>query len=322
MSLPERLHSHGLRKLAVLEAVNASFDTAREAITRRCGPVAGKRQIEDLAVQVAVDIDSFSRAMAPTPCTASTLLVISADGKGVVMRPDALRPATRKAATRPGVFRTRLASGEKVGRKRMATLTAVYDAAPAVRRPHDIIALPGGCHGKRALRPGPKETGKWLHGSVIHDAATVIGEAFDQAEARDPQHLRDWVVLVDGARHQLDLIQDQAVLRGVTVHIVIDFVHVLEYLWQAAWSLHDPGDPAAEDWVAVHALTVLSGNVRQTAQTIARQVKKARLPRAKRQGADVCIRYLSSKEPFLRYDRALTAGWPIATGVIEEPAGT
>ncbi|GGM06957.1 hypothetical protein GCM10010129_58570 [Streptomyces fumigatiscleroticus] len=139
----------------------------------------------------------------------------------------------------------------------------------------------------------------------------------NQAEARDPTHLRDWIVLVDGARHQLDLIQDQAALRGITVHIVIDFVHVLEYLWQAAWSLHAPGDPAAEDWVAVHALTVLSGNARQTARTIARQIEKARLTRANRHGADVCIRYLTSKGPFLRYDRALAAGRPIATGVIE-----
>jgi hypothetical protein len=28
---------------------------------------------------------------------------------------------------------------------------------------------------------------------------------------------------------------------------VIDIVHVLEYIWKAAWSLHPPGDPAAED---------------------------------------------------------------------------
>jgi hypothetical protein len=32
------------------------------------------------------------------------------------------------------------------------------------------------------------------------------------------------VVLVDGAEHQLDLI------RAVTIHVVIDFVHVLEYI--------------------------------------------------------------------------------------------
>jgi hypothetical protein len=36
----------------------------------------------------------------------------------------------------------------------------------------------------------------------------------------------------------------------------------------------------------------------------------------------VCAHYLTSKHEFLRYDQALAAGWPIATGVIEEHAAT
>jgi hypothetical protein len=36
-----------------------------------------------------------------------------------------------------------------------------------------------------------------------------------------------------------------------------------------------------------------------------------------RSGADAAIRYLTGNAAFLRYDRALAAGWPIATGVIE-----
>jgi hypothetical protein len=39
------------------------------------------------------------------------------------------------------------------------------------------------------------------------------------------------VVLVDGAEHQLDLIRAEAARRDVTIHIVIDLIHVLEYLW-------------------------------------------------------------------------------------------
>jgi hypothetical protein len=40
----------------------------------------------------------------------------------------------------------------------------------------------------------------------------VIAAAFDEAEARDPGHRRTWVVLVDGAEHQLGLIRAEAVL--------------------------------------------------------------------------------------------------------------
>jgi hypothetical protein len=317
LSLPASRHSHTLARLAALEAVRGSFESAHAAITSRCGPVIGKRQIEQAVVTAASDIAAFYAARIPMPATAGTLLVISADGKGIVMRPGALRPATAKAAARQGRMRTRLAAGEKPNRKRMATLACVYDAEPAPRRPHDVIAPPGGRQGNRTLRPRPKARAKWLAGSVEHEPAEVIAAAFDQAEARDPAHRRTWVVLVDGACHQLDLIRAEAARRGVTITILIDLIHVLEYIWKAAWSLHAAGDPAAEDWVAVNALAVLAGDSARAAAGITAEADAAGLTASQRTGADACVRYLTSKHEFLRYDQALAAGWPIATGVIE-----
>ena len=290
---------------------------AHAAIARRCGNVIGKRQLEQAVVSAAADIPAFYAARVPEPCTPETLVVMSADCKGIVMRPGALRAATAKAAARLGKMRTRLSAGEKPNRKRMACLVTVYDAEPAERRPHDVIAPPGGRNGTRKPRPGPKALAKWLAGSVRKDPAEVIAAAFDEAEARDPQHLRTWVVLVDGAEHQLGLVRAEAARRGAEIHIIIDIIHVLEYLWGAAWSLHDAGDPAAEDWVAVKALAVLAGDSTRAAQEITAEADAAGLEGSRRNGADACVRYLGNKHEFLRYDQALAAGWPIATGVIE-----
>ena len=317
LSLPACRPSHALARLAAVEAARGSFEAAHAAITRRCGPVIGKRQVEQAVVSAAADIAAFYATRVPVPCTASTLLVISADAKGIVMRPGALRPATAKAAARQGRMRTRLVAGEKPNRKRMATLVCVYDAEPSPRRPHDIIAPPGGRHGHRTLRPRPRATAKWLAGSVQHDPAEMIAAAFDQAEARDREHQRTWVVLVDGAEHQLGLIRAEAARRSVTTHIVIDLIHVLEYIWKAAWCLHPAADPAAEDWVAVKALAVLAGDSARAAADIAAEADAAGLTHDQRTGADACVRYLTSKDNYLRYDQALAAGWPIATGVIE-----
>jgi hypothetical protein len=317
LSLPAGRHSHSLAKLAALEAARGSFGAARDAVTRRCGPVIGKRQLEQSVTGAAADIPAFYAARVPEPCTPETLLVLSADCKGIVMRPGALRAATAKAAARLGKMRTRLSAGEKPNRKRMAALVTVYDAGPAKRRPHDVIAPPGGRHGDRQLRPGPKARAKWLAGSVRKDPAEVIAAAFGEAEARDPGHPRTWVVLVDGAEHQLDLIRAEAARRGVTIHVVIDIIHVLEYIWKAAWSLHDAGDPAAEDWVAARALAVLAGDSARAAEEITAEASAASLPVSRRTGADSCTRYLNARHEHLRYDQALAEGWPIATGVIE-----
>jgi hypothetical protein len=145
----------------------------------------------------------------------------------------------------------------------------------------------------------------------------VVCAAFDQAEARDLDHRRPWIVLVDGARHQIDLIQAEAARRHVTVHIVLDLIHVLEHLWTAAWCFHARGDPAAEDWVAAHALKILSGNARDAADAIDTQATTAGLTADQRHGADTAVGYLRDHDAYLRYDTALEHGWPIATGVIE-----
>ena len=150
-------------------------------------------------------------------------------------------------------------------------------------------------------------------GSVRRDPGEVIAAAFDEAGARDPGRLRTWVVLVDGAEHQLALVRAEAARRGV----IIDVIHVLEYIWGAAWSLHAAGDPAAEDWVAVKALAVLAGDSERAAAEITAEADAAGLEGSRRSGADACVRYLGNKREFLHYDRALDVGWPIATGVIE-----
>ncbi len=325
LNLPCRLHSHTLRRRAAIEAARGSFGAAEQAITRACGKVAGKRQVEQLTVAAAADIDAFYQASAPQPCTDDTLLVLSVDGKGVVMRPEALREGTRKAAAVKGTstYRTRLASGEKQGRKRMAALGTVYDADPAPRRPHDVLtpaitihaASDGGGAARR--RPGPVATAKWLTGSIATTPQQVIAQVFDQAQQRDPTHRRTWIVLVDGARHQLELLRAEAQRRGVPIHILVDFIHVLEYLWKAAWCFHSDADPAAEPWVATHALRILAGETDAVITALGQQASDAGLTSQQRGGVDACIGYLAAKRELLGYDTALQAGWPIATGVIE-----
>lgn len=234
------------------------------------------------------------------------------------MRPEALRPATLKAhLAKERAMRTRLAPGEKPHRKRMATLACVFDADPAPRRPHDIIAPPAGRTGSRAPQPGPKARAKWLCGSVIHPPEHIIAAACDQAEARDRDHARHWVLLVDGARHQLDLIATEASRRDVTVHVLLDIVHVSEYVWTAAHGFHQAGTAEAEAWVAGHLTTILHGQAARAAAEITTQAEQDGLRGAKRQAADACVRYLTGHLDQLHYDTALAAGWPIATGAIE-----
>lgn len=112
----------------------------------------------------------------------------------------------------------------------------------------------------------------------------------------------------------------EAAARGVAVTIVIGFIHVPEYLWKAAWSFFDKGEPAAGDWVAARAREVLRGRSAQVAAGIRRRATSYGYNGPERAGADDCARYPDNKKEHLRYDHALLKGWPIATGIIEGAA--
>jgi hypothetical protein len=140
---------------------------------------------------------------------------------------------------------------------------------------------------------------------------------FTEAARRDPTHSRPWVMLVDGARYQLDAITAEIKRRDLTMHILVDFIHVLEYLWKAAWCLFPQADPAAEVWVATQATKILGGNATTVAAAIRRHATRAGLTTPRRKNADRCADYLTTKAPYPRYDQALANGWPIATGIIE-----
>ncbi|MEU1276390.1 ISKra4 family transposase [Streptomyces sp. NPDC005799] len=319
LSLPAGRHSRGLARLAVLEAVRGSFDQAQAAIERRCGRVLGKRRLEELVVAAAVDIAAYYTVKIPAPCTREMPLVLQVDGKGVVMRPEALREATRRAAAKSAAAgrRGRLAPGEKPNRKRMATVACVFDTAPAPRRPHDIVHPPGGRSENRPPRPGPKAERTWCTASVIRPPERVVADAFDQAEARDPRHLRDWIVLVDGARHQLDLIQDEASQRRIRLNVLLDFVHVAEYCWTAAHAFHPVGSREAETWAADKLTAILAGHAERAAAEMTVQAAAEQLPATRRQAVTTCHRYLTGHHGQLHYDTAIAAGWPIATGAVE-----
>ena len=123
LNLPTERHSHGLRRLAAEAAAHGSFDHATEAIRRDTGTRSAKRQVEALATRAAADVDDFYATRPHQPADPGDILVLSSDGKGIVMRPDALRPATKAAAkASSSKLATRLSKGEKRNRKRMAVM--------------------------------------------------------------------------------------------------------------------------------------------------------------------------------------------------------
>ena len=313
LNLSTDKYSDELRRRVATEASKVSFAETRETIAATTGGSVGKRQCEEVTVKVALDFEDFyAQRSVASSAESDQLLVLTTDGKGIVMHSKDLREATAKAAQKSSSSRqTRLSPGQKRQRKRMSTVASVYSVPRYQRLPEDII----GDQRDPPERPAIHDKRVWA--SVRHDAKTVIGSAFSEANQRDPHRRREWVVLVDGEPHQLNTIAASAKQRDVTVTIVLDFIHVLEYVWKAAFCFFPSGSEAAEAWVQERALKILQGKASDVAAGIRRSATVQNLSGAARENADKCADYLLKYRQYLRYEEYLEKGYPIASGVIE-----
>jgi hypothetical protein len=177
LNLPPDKYSHGLRQVLIEEVIRGSFDEAVAHLGRSGGGRMAKRQAEEVAVQLSRDFDAFyTQPLAPPQAAGDEkkILVISADGKGIVMHPGGLREATRKAAEQYSRKQhTRLSPGEKKKRKRIATVVSVYEVDPYPRTAEQILE-PGQKPEGRRPRPSNKRT----CARVEADMGTVIEQGF------------------------------------------------------------------------------------------------------------------------------------------------
>lgn len=322
LNLPEDKYSHGVRKRVALEAVKNSFDEVTESIETSTGAHVPKRQAERLVRQGARDFEAFyanrEEMAADERAKTGEVMVLSTDGKGVPMRRSGLREKTREAADkREPKLKHRRSKGEKRHTRRMATVAAVYTTKRYERTVQDIVRDLRGSEDSQPTPKRPRPENKRVWASLEKSPSEVIGDMFVEALRRDPEVQKSWVALVDGNQHQLQQIHEQAEAKGVSITVVLDIIHVLEYLWKAAWVFHDEGSEEADEWVKERLRRILEGHSSDVAAGIRRSATRRGLSQTEREPVDKCARYLLNHRAYLHYDQYLAAGYPIATGVIE-----
>ena len=319
LNLPPERYSLEVRRRVAEEAAKSSFDEVVQLLAGTTGAQVGKRQVEELVRRAAQDFDAFYQMryeVRPAEETGA-ILVLTADGKGVVMRREDLREATRQRAARtPHKLAHRLSRGEKRNAKRMATVAAVYTIAPYVRTPEAVLGTLAPQHGREPPdRPRPERKRVWA--SLEHTPDEVLREAFREARRRDPDGQKRWVALVDGNEPQLESLQRLFRREGYRALIVLDFIHVAERVWKAGRDFHQEGSETLEAWVTERLLGILRGRAPHVAAGMRRSATRQGLAEEARVGVDACADYLLKYASYVRYDRYLEEGLPIATGVIE-----
>ena len=104
---------------------------------------------------------------------------------------------------------------------------------------------------------------------------------------------------------------------AVPLIIVVDFIHVAQYVWKAAGAFFPNQEVEPDRWTRGHLLEILRGKASLVAAGMRRSATLREMATAERKPVDDCADYLLNYSPYLQYDKALAEGVPIATGVIE-----
>lgn len=314
LSLPPRCYSDLLRDWAEYGITSESYDESIKVLQRILNLTISKRALETGVSEDAADVDAFYEQKVVPPAEAEgSILVIQADGKGVPM-----------VRTDPAPQTVRRGKGEKRTKKKEAVVTAIYTVAPYDRTPQEVAGAllrhpakneeAQSTDDSRTKRPSPvdKEVRATLDGKDV-----AFERLTRRVAQREGKHIQHRVALTDGA----EPLQRQVNDRLSTFTLVLDIIHAIEYLWQAANALLGETNPDRMTWVEEHLLLILTGRTTEVIQALQERVQDPSLSTSQRQAVQSTLGYYQRNLSYMRYDQYLAQGWPIGTGVVEGACG-
>lgn len=302
LHLPQKSLSYEMQRRLVDEAVRGPFDEAVAAVEKNTGNAVAKRTAEQVTVDKARDFDAFyEQRTAPAAEATGPLLVSAVDCKGVpVVKPDGAQHSARRK------------KGEKANKKKMATVAAVFTQQRRIRTAEDVVAsLFDDIPVPSTARVRPEHKRVWA--SLEKEQEAVFREVAVEIAARDPLGQKEHVMVTDGERR----LRKAALKTFPDVLLILDLLHVLEYLWKTAHAFYGEGSPEAEAWVRSHALMILQGRVSQVVKGMRQSATKRKLIGARRKAVLGAAAYFYTNRDRMRYHVYLARGLPIASGAVE-----
>jgi len=331
LGLPQGEHSYvledWLERFCVKEAFTSSVNSLADLLHCSVSTRSAERINRDMSKYV--EPFRLQTQVAPAQPDPDKILVVSADGKGVVMRrpieervPENLLRPWRKHHRRQQLARQadrtdkRLGRGEKSGQKQMAYVGAVYQISPWRRTTDEVIdETLRRTHAEE--RPRPEYKRVWAemttyHENEVHEGQPRLFAGLAQELAqRDPAHEQTVVCLMDGQRSLWGM-QEEWLARAVPV---LDIYHVLERLWKAAYCFHQDGSRDAEDFVTHYLRMLLDGKVGYVVGSFRRLSHQ--LAGSQKRDLRKIIQFFCNNRDYMHYDVYLGQGYPIGSGVVE-----
>lgn len=318
LGLPQGKNSYLLQDWDQGLVVEMPYETVSTTVARILGFTQSVHTLERNQREMATAAAEFWKER-PTPPAAQEgeLVVCTADGKGVPMRGGA---KALKGSEPPAT------GGMRPGTKKMALLGAVYTVDPFSRTSEEVLeALFQGAPACEPPPLRPRPCHKYVRAALQRDdmdstepqVQAIFGWMAEQVTQRNPDATKKVILLMDG--------QDSLWRAGwvylpqelAEVTEILDLLHALGYLWEAAFLFHPNGSEAARTFVKEQTRRMLHGHIAAVIRALRWLGTHHKLKGKRRDALERICGYFHNNAHRMAYDVYLEHGFPIASGVIE-----
>jgi len=331
LNLPDRRYSYLLDKWVQSTIIEETYEKAVERFAKLLDIPVSKLGQQNVAREAGKYFTEFYRQKAPfDPATEGSVIGLEADCKGV-------RMISSEKPERGKEQKARRRKGEKSGGlRRDAVATADFTFNPEERSAEEIVQIlmkenigqkpvQKAVERQKEDQEGPRKALNVQVAASMAGKQRAFEELAERAKKRDPGGGKKLVVLLDGEKaleDQLLIAFDKAGLSEKIDAIVLDVMHMMEYLWDAGTALHGEKGKGRNLWVREHALVILEGRVGRVIGGLKQILTKQKLRSSQVKVLKKVITYFENHRHMMRYDEYLAAGYPIATGLIEGTCGS
>lgn len=322
LNLPKARHSYLLQSWIGRAGSAEAFEPSLALLNEILGQTFKAMTAQRISQRYGEKVEAYYEQKQPIgPESEGACLAVSFDGKGV--------PIIKSERTGGASEPARLMKGQKRGIKKQATVSVSFSFDPAVRSPEEVAkSLHRRWNGDE--REQHKQAQKQVRqqgqlkprqGQYVHKRAflgpqkKVLRYGVEDLKERDSQGTKPIIALIDGHQGLVKGVPKALAEAGLfSAALILDIVHVSEYLWKAATALLGETNVKRERWVYDRLLLLLESRVEEVIAEFA-------LIEAPPKAVLVAMGYFQNHRHMMDYKRYLACGYPVSTGLVEGCCG-
>jgi len=321
LDLPKGLWSYNIQELTSANATQTNYRESVKTLNSLLGlglsDVGSERNIHYLGEEVQSYYDQKPVAPPEGPVCFSA----SFDGKGVPkIKPlDKSKPKETK----------RLGRGEKRGVKQMATVGVISYFEPKQRKVDSIIRglMEYGSNTEESpdgIEQPVKNDNRWhqdIHRrAFLADQDKCIDYGIGRIKSMMSHPKSRFVVPIDAG-----IGLEDKVLKSVEQHglsdkfdgIILDLIHVSEYVWDCANAVLGEKSKLRADWVKEMLEDLLKSKSKKVIEDLIQLKNKGKLTDNKKEKLQKAITYFTNHQHKMDYKTYLHKGYPVSSALVE-----